>query len=248
MTKKKFEQYKFDDAPEDTSLADNPVVPRDAATMILVRKDGPEPRILMGRRTSGHDFMPDKYVFPGGRLDKADFEVTALDKLNTNCRKSLLVNSDTPPEALALAAIRETFEETGLIIGRRPTDDNIALEAEDASWNAFLSHAFMPSLTNIEFIGRAVTPPYQPKRFDARFFLAESNQVLAQLTKPIDTFELEGLKWFTFDEIESLDLPRVTRFTIQEVQERVENPSRKILPFFFSFDGVKASCERIPPN
>ncbi|MCF6328782.1 MAG: NUDIX hydrolase, partial [Henriciella sp.] len=92
--------------------------PKDAATLILVRRDASKPRVLMGKRSGRHDFMPDKYVFPGGRVDPQDGRVTAYSELSTANEKRLRHQSRRLPRALALTAIRETFEETGLLIGR----------------------------------------------------------------------------------------------------------------------------------
>ena len=65
------------------------VRPKDAATMILIRKDDDKPRILMGQRSRGHDFMPDKFVFPGGRVDTQDGRAPALSELNETCETAL---------------------------------------------------------------------------------------------------------------------------------------------------------------
>ena len=63
------------------NLVANPATPRDAATLILYRQTSDGPRILMGCRSEGHDFMPNKYVFPGGRVDDEDELVPALTEL-----------------------------------------------------------------------------------------------------------------------------------------------------------------------
>src|ERR1700683_3055796 len=84
--------------------------PRAAPTLIIVRRDGPAPRLLMGRRAGGHDFMPGKWVFPGGRIDRSDFRAPFA----TDLRPEVLARlTKTGParrmRALALSAIRETF-------------------------------------------------------------------------------------------------------------------------------------------
>ena len=63
--------------------------PRDAATLILVRRDSAQPAILMGRRSGGHDFMPGKWVFPGGRIDRADYRAAALSELRAEVAEEL---------------------------------------------------------------------------------------------------------------------------------------------------------------
>src|SRR3974390_3435261 len=79
--------------------------PRNAATLIIVRRDGAKPRLLMGRRHGGHDFMPDKWVFPGGRIDPSDFRAPVASELRPDVAERL---STAAPQkrgrALALAA------------------------------------------------------------------------------------------------------------------------------------------------
>jgi 8-oxo-dGTP pyrophosphatase MutT (NUDIX family) len=92
--------------------------PKDAATVLVIRRDGPSPRVLMGRRAKGHVFMASKWVFPGGRLHPADFRVAAASELHDETATSLCRTA--PParaRALAAAAVRELFEETGLVLG-----------------------------------------------------------------------------------------------------------------------------------
>jgi len=245
MTDRSFNPGQFDDSPPDKSFADNPVTPRDAATMILVRSDGPQPRILMGQRAGGHDFMPNKYVFPGGRMDPADQIIQPIGQLASSCRSLLLKKSDVSPEGLALSAIRETFEETGLLIGENSTSPIASSDVEDESWKTFLSQNVKPSLNHLQFIGRAITPPYRPKRFDARFFLARSETVLAQLKRPMDSHELLDLRWFTFEEIAELDLPSITRFVFGEAQNRIQSPNEDHAPFLTYWQDNESYLERL---
>ncbi len=100
--------------------------PRDAATLIIVDTSSGEPKVLLGRRRMDMVFMPGRYVFPGGRVDPADKLIAVHDDLSEDDRAKLLVGMKGTPSltrvrALALAAIRETFEEAGLLIGRATT-------------------------------------------------------------------------------------------------------------------------------
>ena len=98
---------------------DKRVRPRDAATLIIVRRDAAKPRLLMGRRNGGHDFMPDKWVFPGGRIDRSDFHAPYATDLRPEVATRL--EKTAPParaRAIALSAIRETFEEAGLLLAK----------------------------------------------------------------------------------------------------------------------------------
>jgi 8-oxo-dGTP pyrophosphatase MutT (NUDIX family) len=182
--------------------------PRDAATLILVRRDGPSPRILMGRRSGGHDFMPDKWVFPGGRIDRTDYRAPALRELQPDVAAALAASARLKRQdgvrlarALALTAVRETFEETGLVIGRHADGQ---LEAD---------------LAGLSYVARAITPPARHKRFDARFLMADAEH-LASL-EPTDSRELGEVAWFTLDDCRGLDLPTVTRAVLEVVQRQL---------------------------
>lgn len=202
--------------------------PRDAATLVLYRIDDDLPRLLMGRRSGGHDFMPDKYVFPGGRVDTEDAAAPALAELAPEENAALSLKCRRRARAFPLTAIRETFEETGLIVGR---------EAEGprnppASWKAYFDLDVAPDLSTFTFVGRAVTPPARHKRFDARFFMADAAETLADDRPPVEGAELVDLRWFTFREALELDLPNVTRFVIGEIGERLKPKADPRRPFY----------------
>lgn len=125
--------------------------PKDAATMLIIDRTSARPKVLMGKRHASHKFMPGKYVFPGGRLDEGDRRMVATGALPQICEDRLLKRAVRPSigkaRALALAAIRETFEETGLLFG---TDEFGAPEtAPEGSWSDFAGHGifriFRPS-------------------------------------------------------------------------------------------------------
>jgi 8-oxo-dGTP pyrophosphatase MutT (NUDIX family) len=192
--------------------------PKDAATLILVRRDAAEPRILMGRRSGGHDFMPDKWVFPGGRIDRTDYHAPVLRDLREDVREALAASARLKRQdglklarALAQTAVRETFEETGLVIGRHRDG---RLEAD---------------LSGLAFIARAITPPARHKRFDARFLLADAEGL--QSLQPTDSRELGEVAWFTLAQCRELDLPTVTRAVLDVAAAHVAGQPMP-LPFW----------------
>jgi 8-oxo-dGTP pyrophosphatase MutT (NUDIX family) len=197
------------------------VRPKHAATLILVRRDGAEPRVLMGRRHGGHDFMPEKWVFPGGRIDPSDYRAPSATELRPFVAARL---EKTGPvrrgRALAMAAIRETFEEAGLLLARRA-----APRPGAGPWRDFLSRGAQADLDAVDFVARAVTPPNSPKRFDARFFLADAERLLS-LDRQADCGELDEIAWVSLAEALKLDLPSVTRFVLRELPLRLADPSR----------------------
>ncbi|MBN8608866.1 MAG: NUDIX hydrolase [Caulobacterales bacterium] len=207
------------DAPD----AEKPktVKPRDAATLILVR-GGRE--VMMGQRSKGHVFMPDKWVFPGGRVDPQDARARAATELTPETEALLKLGGiiRRPPRAYALAATRETLEETGLVLGGSEG----------------------PELDKLQFVARAITPPYRPRRYDARFFLADADAVLASF-EPVAGEELLHTKWFGLEEAEALDLPSITRFVLKEVRQRlagqaVEPPFLRFLRGSHQMDRLKS--------
>jgi 8-oxo-dGTP pyrophosphatase MutT (NUDIX family) len=227
----------FDHAPPGGSRPPA-VKPRDAATLIVVRRDGPKPQLLMGRRHGGHSFMPGKWVFPGGRIDRSDFTAPHTGVLKPETERRLRHGlNPSRTIALALTAIRETFEETGLLVGK---PDQTSPRA--GPWGPFLAQGVLPDLSCLDMIARAVTPPQLPKRFDARFLLAPA-EALHSLERRPDCGELDEIAWVDIAEALALELPAITRFVVRDVAERLENPQRPAL--FMRFVGRKSRSTEI---
>ncbi|MFT4792279.1 MAG: 8-oxo-dGTP pyrophosphatase MutT (NUDIX family) [Paracoccaceae bacterium] len=214
--------------------------PRDAATLILARRDGEEPRVLMGLRGKGASFMPSKFVFPGGALDPEDHALGLLaDQLDGPAAACIARLAQNSPGGLAiplaLAAIRETWEETGLRIGR-PDDEmapKLAAQAPE-SWRGFFDTGVVPTMDALSFVFRAITPPFRPRRFDARFFLADAAVVMGD---PDDfgaaSGELSHLTWVTLHEARKLALPLITEVVLAEIEEILHAPAAdRPVPFF----------------
>jgi 8-oxo-dGTP pyrophosphatase MutT (NUDIX family) len=195
--------------------------PRDAATLILIRRDETKPRVLMGRRNGGHDFMPDKWVFPGGRIDRSDFHAPYATPLRPDVAARLeKTTSPARARALALTAVRETFEEAGLLLAKQaPSRPGVG------PWREFLAQGAAADLDALRFIARAVTPPSRHKRFDARFFMAEADRLIS-LDRQADCGELDEIVWIALDDALGLDLPSVTRFVLHEIPAHLADPDR----------------------
>jgi 8-oxo-dGTP pyrophosphatase MutT (NUDIX family) len=196
--------------------------PRDAATLIVVDRSGGEPRILMGRRRPDQVFLPDKYVFPGGRVDRADLTAPASDELAPLEVARLLYDMKGRPSparvrALALAAVRETFEETGIVLGRAAHG---VVPRRAGSWSSFHATGHLPALSGLTFLARAITPPGRPRRYDTRFFAVEAREIAMRGT-PLDE-ELAAVDWFTIDAVRRLDLPNITRAVVEDVADRLQ--------------------------
>ena len=199
------------------------VQPKDAATLIIVR-EGVEPRLLLGKRSMQHKFMPGKFVFPGGRLDLIDQRLKVSPELPDPVMRRLRKQTrsrvtDATLKGLALAAIRETFEETGLIVGN-PVSTPV--NTSNVSWKDYFAHGVLPPLESMDFIARAITPPYRTRRFDTRFFMVFDDVIHSDPSVVGGTTgELLNLHWLTLDEARQTDLPAITRMVIDIVEERL---------------------------
>ncbi len=214
--------------PADPARPSRAPAPRDAAPLILVRQRRAGLEVLMGQRAKGHVFMPDKWVFPGGRVDRGDALAPAASELLPEDEARLrLGRVRRNPRAFALAAIRETFEEAGLIVGRLGGGKGKA----PRGWEPYCATDAAPELDKLSFVCRAITPPYRPRRYDARFFLARAEQALLSEEPQAGDEELLHTRWFDFDEAARLDLPSVTRFVLGEVQARLAGQERRGPPF-----------------
>jgi 8-oxo-dGTP pyrophosphatase MutT (NUDIX family) len=196
--------------------------------LILVKQGAAGVRILMGRRSRGHDFMPNKWVFPGGRVDRGDYGAPAASELAPDVAAALAAavppgRARSLPRALAMAAVRETYEEAGLLLAAP-----FASRARARGWSGFLDAGAAPDLAALSFLARAVTPPDLPKRFDACFFTADAARLLSQ-TRAQGSGELDEIDWFTLEAVERLDLPNVTRFIVGELIQRLADRSRPVL-------------------
>ena len=205
--------------------------PKLASTIVLLREVNGQSQILMGKRSARHDFMPSVYVFPGGRVDPCDSYAPALDHPNARTQE-ILEAAMTPARARAcvLAAVRETYEETSLVLGEEYEDAPNAIN--DPSWKDFHKAGYLPSLSNIEVFGRAITPPHRNKRFDTWFFLARLDEQAA--ARPFqNSAELVDTGWFTFVQMKDLDMHRATQMMLEQLEIYLgyDNPPSDI---FFS--------------
>lgn len=229
----------FDKAPDRQGVGRRAPRPRDAATLILVRDDKKKgPTVLMGQRAGGHVFMPNKVVFPGGRLDRGDFAPTPLrplpkkvvQRLTADPRGARIITAQKA-QALAMAAMRETFEETGLVLGEE--HGGAHPRTRNKSWADYLATGFAPALDSLDFVCRAITPPYRDRRFDARFFMADAGLVAADMHDDLaGSGELLQLHWVPLKQAKELDLPNITRMVIDIVNSKVEGQGPDHVPFF----------------
>ena len=139
--------------------------PKDAATLILVDRSSAIPKVLVGKRHDKVVFMPGKFVFPGGRVDKSDNRVPVAAPMTKALEANLLKGSPkitaARAQSLAVAAIREACEETGLCLGRASAGQASAL---NGPWKPFADAGLLPDPSGLFLIARAITPPGRVRR------------------------------------------------------------------------------------
>jgi 8-oxo-dGTP pyrophosphatase MutT (NUDIX family) len=206
-----------------------PRAPRDAASLVLVDRKDATPRILVGKRGKAHAFMPDLYVFPGGRRDPGDNKTPLAYPLHDAVADKLLMRTrasfrDTTARGLAVAAAREMMEEAHLSL----------TPAEYAG-------ALRPDVSHFRFLARAITPPGMPRRFDTRFFVCFADEVNADPSSVRDSEELHDLTWLPIDHHEEYPLPRITKVILtdlgQALSEDASLPFRRAVPFYYFRNG-----------
>lgn len=207
--------------------------PRKAATLILIDRSGAAPRVLLGRRHAGHKFMPGKFVFPGGRIEPMDRLMSPATQLTPATQSQLMACMQRPTlagaKAVALAAIRETFEETGLLLGA-PTTAPIH-DAPAGIWQEFARQGVRPSLAEFHFIGRAITPPRNKLRFDAHFLAIDASAIAGRVEGVVSPdSELVELVWATVPEALEMGLVAITRTILRELENRVALGMGRDLP------------------
>lgn len=196
--------------------------PKFAAILILYRQPSRGPlEILMGCRNPHTRFLPGVYVFPGGRVDPGDWHARAATPLRKHVLNRLTRKcSPNRARANAMAATRETFEETGLLIGKV----HAKKLTRPASWQHFFETGYVPDLHRLDYIARALTPTNHPIRYDARFFITDGGLAEGKLKS---NGELQDLKWLRITQAHDLPLAHVTTQILREIERYVvELPER----------------------
>jgi 8-oxo-dGTP pyrophosphatase MutT (NUDIX family) len=217
--------------------------PKDAATLILVDRTESIPKVLVGKRHDKVVFMPGKFVFPGGRVDKADNRIPVAAPISKALEQNLLKGSPkiTPSRArsLAIAAIREACEETGLCLGRK---GNGVVPKLEGPWQPFAEAGLLPDPSGLFLIARAITPPGRVRRFDTRFFTADASAIAHRVEGVIHAdAELVQLVWVELGSQPLADLHPMTRNVLGELERRLASgPLSHDAPVpFFHFYGGK---------
>lgn len=208
---------------------------RPAATAVLMRDTEAGPELLLLKRLRSAGFVPGAYVFPGGRVDEADSDSGLVALLGPTPRG--------PAAAYWLAAVREVFEETGVLLARgedgaAPADARA--DADVARWREALltdeatlldvlhDLRLRPDISRMVYCSHWITPVAEPKRYDTRFFLAELPD--GRLVSP-DEREMADALWIT---------PADALRQFQRGELPMVFPTVKTIQLLSAYDGVDA--------
>ena len=191
-----------DASPDRVKVSNAVVRPRDAASLILLRGAGDDLEVLAGRRPLHVKFMPGVYVFPGGAIDPSDRIAWSVEA-RTETLGPKLARS-------ARAALRETWEEAGVLIGRTagslpPASAALPIE------HAYRERGLVAAMDVLTYVGRAITPSHSPRRFNTRFFLGDGGSVFGE---PAASEELEDVRWHSIGREAHASFRDVTRFML----------------------------------
>lgn len=157
-------------------MSDVPV--QDASTVLLLRQDKGL-RVLMVKRSSRSSFMPSRYVYPGGALEPQDMALAAACVRSWSAQALRDMGADDPLHATALcvAAVRETFEEAGILLATGPSPSGLdvwqaKLNAREVDFAQVLASTGLSVDLDLTLFERWITPTFEHRRFDARFFVA----------------------------------------------------------------------------
>jgi 8-oxo-dGTP pyrophosphatase MutT (NUDIX family) len=196
----------MNDVSETVRARPSVVRPRDAASLILLRGEGRDLELLAGRRPGHVRFMPGVYVFPGGAIDPEDKKPWRVE----------VGGEHLPPrlKRCARAALRETWEEVGVLVGRRAPPSGPAPSAShglSSIETAYAERGITASFDALVYVGRAITPTPVFRRFNTRFFLGDGSAVFGD---PVSTEELEDVGWHPIGRRELTPFRDVTQFML----------------------------------
>lgn len=225
------------------------VRPRDAATIILMDRSSGSLKILLGQRHGDHVFMANAYVFPGGRVDANDHRIQVAQPLHPHTEASLIraCRHGSPARArgIAIAAIRELCEETGLCVGAKVSPEKLTTREmapgpHGDAWQSFAQAGLAPDLGALHFVARAITPPRIIRRYDTRFFAADISTVAHRIDGIVSAdSELTQLFWLTPEEARAKGLSLVTQHALADLEEQLAGgmDPKAPVPFYHAVGG-----------
>ncbi len=219
------------DTPSDMVKIRSPR-PREAASIMLLDRSQNCVRVLVGRRNKAHVFMPNLHVFPGGRRDKDDHRLAFSGDIHPDVLERLktaynYAASESRLRAIALAAVRELHEEASIAVGTKDCGNTLL--------------PFLPDLTNLRYMARAITPPGHPRRFDTHFFALFTDEAGVDPRDIRDSRELEDLRWIDVNDVSAVRLPDITGIILGDLRASLQSdaslPFGRPVPFYHTRHG-----------
>ena len=187
----------------------SPVKPKHAASLVITRQKKKKLYVLMGQRPKNSKFAPNVWVFPGGKVEKSDKlnkDIKLNRKILTDLKK--LKANNLLSSALISAALRETYEETGLKLINQNLED-------------------------LWVLARAITPANQKIRFDTKFFVLDENNFTNKIK---GNGELHNLGFINIREAIKLPLFDITQFLLEDLESLNQKKiNSKYFPFFWRY-------------
>jgi 8-oxo-dGTP pyrophosphatase MutT (NUDIX family) len=200
---------------------------RDAASLVLLRGEGRDLELLAGRRPLTVRFMPGVYVFPGGAVDAEDARPWQTES-----------GAEWLPPRLARcarAALRETWEEAGVFVGRPGAGPPSALRSGSPVAEAYAEAGIVAAFDRLIYLGRAITPARVFRRFNTRFFIGDGRDVVGE---PQSTDELEDVRWHPIGREPLEPLRDVSQFMLARAIA-VRGGDRSPPPLFYTVAGTR---------
>jgi 8-oxo-dGTP pyrophosphatase MutT (NUDIX family) len=213
-------------------------VPRLSASLLIVDRSRPEPHFLFGRRHNRHVFMPNRYVFPGGKVDGCDSRIKPPIAMNAADHAIIEAHLSgrhhaVGAHAVGICAIREAWEESGNLIGKPAV-----FETKYIQWQAFVENDMAPDLSALRLLARAITPASMPYRYDTWFFLMFRDSIALSVDVCGPESELDHQIWASEAQIQTFDLPSITRMILREAVLRLKTDPELVrdqqIPMFAS--------------
>ena len=182
--------------------------------------------VLLGRRSDRSRFMPGIYVFPGGRVGPEDRQPSGFAEPLPDPPPGLDRATRQRLPVFARAALRETYEETGLLLGAAEVASAPSPRlgtpgsglggsglGSAAPWKAFAAAGVDPGFADMRLVARAITPANSPVRFHTRFFLAEGTTAAGEIA---GDGELEDIHWAPIENLPELPMAAITHLVLEE--------------------------------
>ncbi len=161
--------------------------------------------------------MPSVYVVPGGGLSPVDRLASGFDEALPRPAGALDTATVRDLLPFARAALRESFEETGALLGERDGISQSNQPAEATHWQAYGERRLQPAFRRLQLVARAITPAGSPIRYHTRFFMADGTGLERA---GAGDGELEDIGWCPVEEVLRRPMPEITVLVIGEALKR----------------------------